>query len=134
MPTHRIAEHYPTPVNVHYRKKHQILELHYADGQVLELSAELLRVYSPSAEVRGHGEGNEILQTGKKYVALTDIQPAGHYAVKLCFDDGHDSGLYTWEYLYELGRHQDAFWQDYLRRLDVAGASREPSLISVKQL
>lgn len=124
----------PIPKKVHYRKTANLLELHYSDGTLLELEAELLRVYSPSAEVRGHGEGNEVLQTGKKQVALLDIKPAGSYAVKLCFDDGHDSGIYPWEYLYELGRHKEAFWQDYLRRMTAAGASREPSLISIKQL
>lgn len=129
------AEHNsPVPTKINYRKKANLLELHYADGTLLELEAELLRVYSPSAEVRGHGAGQEVLQTGKKFVALTDIQPSGSYAIKICFDDGHDSGLFAWDYLYELGRHKDAFWKDYLRRMEEAGASREPSLISIKQL
>lgn len=122
------------PVKVNYRKKANLLELAYADGQQFELEAEFLRVNSPSAEVKGHGEGSEVLQVGKKYVTITDIQPAGSYAIKICFDDGHDSGLFSWEYLYEIGRHKEAFWQDYLRRLDDAGASREPLFISVKQL
>lgn len=122
------------PSNINYRKSANMLELSYADGTKLELEAELLRVYSPSAEVRGHGAGQETLQTGKKEVRVLDIQPSGSYAIKICFDDGHDSGLYAWEYLYELGRHKEAFWKDYLRRMEEAGASREPSLISIKQL
>ncbi|WP_028304499.1 gamma-butyrobetaine hydroxylase-like domain-containing protein [Oceanospirillum maris] len=122
------------PSKINYRKTANLLELHYSDGTLLELEAELLRVYSPSADVRGHGEGNEVLQTGKKRVTLLDIKPAGSYAIKLCFDDGHDTGLYAWEYLYELGIHKEAFWKDYLRRIEEAGASREPSLISIKQL
>ncbi|WP_028301275.1 gamma-butyrobetaine hydroxylase-like domain-containing protein [Oceanospirillum beijerinckii] len=122
------------PVDIKYRKKANLLELHYSDGQMFELEAEFLRVYSPSAEVRGHGEGSEVLQVGKKYVAITNIQPAGSYAIKITFDDGHDSGLYSWEYLYEVAQHKDAFWQDYLNRLEAGNASREPSLISIKQL
>lgn len=122
------------PVDIKYRKKANLLELHYSDGQVFELEAEFLRVYSPSAEVKGHGEGSEVLQEGKKYVTIANIQPAGSYAVKITFDDGHDSGLYSWEYLYEVAQHKDAFWQDYLNRLAAANASREPSLISIKQL
>lgn len=122
------------PVDIKYRKKANLLELHYSDGQVFELEAEFLRVYSPSAEVKGHGEGSEVLQVGKKYVTITNIQPAGSYAVKITFDDGHDSGLYSWEYLYEVAQYKDAFWQDYLNRLEAANASREPSLISIKQL
>lgn len=124
----------PTPSGIHYHKTRNTLELRYADGQSLELEAELLRVYSPSAEVRGHGAGQETLQTGKKEVRILDIQPSGSYAIKICFDDGHDSGLFAWEYLYELGQHKDAFWKDYLRRMEEAGASREPSLISVRQV
>lgn len=124
----------PLPTNINYRKSANLLELSYADGITLELEAELLRVYSPSAEVRGHGAGQETLQTGKKEVRILDIQPSGSYAIKICFDDGHDTGLYAWEYLYELGSHKDAFWADYLRRIDEAGASRESSLISIKQL
>lgn len=122
------------PVDIKYRKKANLLELHYSDGQVFELEAEFLRVYSPSAEVKGHGEGSEVLQVGKKYVTIANIQPAGSYAVKITFDDGHDSGLYSWEYLYEVAQRKDAFWQDYLNRLAAANASREPSLISIKQL
>ena len=122
------------PVDIKYRKKANLLELHYSDGNQLELDAEFLRVYSPSAEVKGHGEGSEVLQVGKKYVAISNIEPAGSYAIKISFDDGHDTGLYAWEYLYDIGQHKEAFWQDYLNRLESAKASREPTLISIKQL
>ena len=101
------------------------LEIGFDDGARFTLDAEYLRVHSPSAEVRGHGVGNEVLQTGKKQVAITALQPVGHYALKIVFDDGHDSGLYSWAYLYELGAKRDQYWQDYLNRLAAAGASRE---------
>ncbi|OPX54487.1 DUF971 family protein [Oceanospirillum multiglobuliferum] len=122
------------PTDIKYRKKSNLLALTYADGTVYELEAEFLRVYSPSAEVKGHGEGSEVLQVGKKYVAIQNILPAGSYAIKIIFDDGHDSGLYSWDYLYEIGRHKEVFWQGYLKRLAEANASREPKLISIKQL
>lgn len=101
------------------------LDISYEDGARFQLPAEYLRVYSPSAEVRGHGAGQEVLQVGKRQVAITALEPVGHYALKITFDDGHDSGLYSWSYLYELGMQQTAYWQDYLNRLAAAGASRE---------
>ncbi len=101
------------------------LEIGFDDGARFTLDAEYLRVHSPSAEVRGHGVGNEVLQTGKKQVAITALEPVDHYALKIVFDDGHDSGLYSWAYLYELGAKRDQYWQDYLNRLAAAGASRE---------
>ncbi len=101
------------------------LEISFDDGARFTLPAEYLRVHSPSAEVRGHGVGNEVLQTGKRHVAITGLEPVGHYALKIVFDDGHDSGLYSWAYLYELGVKHDQYWQDYLNRLAAAGASRE---------
>jgi len=101
------------------------LEIGFDDGARFTLDAEYLRVHSPSAEVRGHGVGNEVLQTGKKQVAISALEPVGHYALKIVFDDGHDSGLYSWAYLYELGAKRDQYWQDYLNRLAAAGASRE---------
>jgi DUF971 family protein len=101
------------------------LEISFDDGARFTLPAEYLRVHSPSAEVRGHGVGNEVLQTGKQHVAITGLEPVGHYALKIVFDDGHDSGLYSWAYLYELGVKHDQYWQDYLNRLAAAGASRE---------
>ena len=101
------------------------LEISFDDGASFQLPAEYLRVYSPSAEVRGHGVGNEVLQVGKQHVAITALEPVGHYALKITFDDGHDSGLYSWAYLYELGVKHDQYWQDYLNRLAAAGALRE---------
>ncbi|MDN0073310.1 DUF971 domain-containing protein [Crenobacter sp. SG2303] len=115
----------PIPSEVRLLTASHTLELAYDDGQRFSLPCEYLRVYSPSAEVRGHGPGQEVLQVGKKNVAITAIEPVGHYALKLVFDDGHDSGLYSWDYLYELGRNQQTYWQDYLNRLAAAGASRE---------
>ncbi|MGA8146966.1 MAG: DUF971 domain-containing protein [Gallionellaceae bacterium] len=112
----------PTEITLH--QKSRTLEIAFDDGVRYSLPAELLRVYSPSAEVRGHGPGQEVLQVGKKDVNLTEVEPVGSYALKLVFDDGHDSGLYTWEYLYELGKNQETMWQDYLRQMEEAGASR----------
>ncbi len=113
----------PTEITLHQQSR--VLEIAFDDGARFNLPFEYLRVYSPSAEVRGHGPGQEVLQVGKRNVMLTGIEPAGSYAVQLTFDDGHDSGLYTWEYLYELGKHQDGMWQDYLDRLAAANASRD---------
>jgi DUF971 family protein len=103
-----------------------VLELTFADGKNFTLPCEFLRVYSPSAEVRGHGPGQEVLQTGKKDVEITHIEPAGSYAIQLTFSDGHDTGIYSWELLYEYGLRQEEMWQHYLARLTEAGASREP--------
>jgi len=114
------------PVGVRLRTKTATLELTYADGRVFSLPAEFLRVYSPSAEVKGHGVGQQVLQTGKSEVRLSGIESTGRYGVRLIFDDGHDTGIYSWEYLYELCVHQEAKWQDYLVRLREAGASRHP--------
>src|SRR5664279_6657958 len=99
-----------TPTSILLHQVSRVLELGFADGHAFKLPFEFLRVYSPSAEVRGHGPGQETLQIGKRNVLLTEVEPAGSYAIKLIFDDGHDSGLYTWEYLYELGKYQDAMW------------------------
>lgn len=114
----------PIPSTIRLHKASRTLELHYGD-QRYQLSAEFLRVHSPSAEVQGHGK--PILQTGKLNVGLERIEPAGNYALKLCFDDGHDSGLFTWDYLYELATRHDALWADYLAQLSAAGKSRDPS-------
>ena len=102
------------------------LEIGFDDGARFTLDAEYLRVHSPSAEVRGHGVGNEVLQTGKKQVAITALEPVGHYALKIVFDDGHDSGIFTWRYLKELGETGDALFADYERELAEKGLSREP--------
>jgi len=118
------SDNLPSDVRLH--RKSAILELVFRDGSRFELPAEYLRVYSPSAEVRGHGRGQEILQTGKKDVKITSLIPAGNYAVRLVFDDRHDSGIYSWDYLRELGEQQPQYWAAYLERLRQAGASREP--------
>lgn len=120
----------PLPTNIKLHKKSRTLELVY-DQDSFELTAEFLRVLSPSAEVRGHGIGNGVLQTGKKFVALTNAEPVGNYALKLSFDDGHDSGLFTWEYLYDLCHQQQEYWQDYLDQLEAAGESRDNGLIAL---
>lgn len=124
----------PTPTQVHYHKKARELEIGYADGESYRLSIEYLRVYSPSAEVRGHGKDQAVLQVGKKDVGLADITQTGNYALKLHFDDGHDSGLYSWAYLYDLIQHRETYWADYLQRLEDAGAKREALGIELKQL
>ncbi|HJV05816.1 MAG TPA: DUF971 domain-containing protein [Chromobacteriaceae bacterium] len=115
----------PRPQEIQLHARSHQLEIRFDDGASFSLSCEYLRVHSPSAEVRGHGVGQEVLQTGKKNVAITALEPVGHYALKIVFDDGHDSGLYTWDYLYDLGVKHDQYWQDYLNRLAAAGASRE---------
>ena len=114
-----------TPTEIKLRKASRVLELTYDDGASFSLPFEYLRVYSPSAEVRGHGPGQEKLQTGKEDVEITGIDPVGHYAVRLVYSDGHDTGLYSWPYLRELGENQDANWQSYLDRLEAAGYARQ---------
>jgi DUF971 family protein len=118
---------HPRPSEIRLRQKSRVLEIAFDDGARFELPCELLRVYSPSAEVRGHGPGQEVLQVGKEDVNITAIEPVGTYAVKLVFDDGHDSGLYTWDLLYRLGARRDEFWDNYLQRLTQAGHARKAS-------
>jgi DUF971 family protein len=115
----------PTEITLHQHSRQ--LEIAFEDGARYRLPYEFLRVYSPSAEVRGHGPGQEVLQVGKIDVGVNNVTPVGSYAIKIEFDDGHDSGLYTWEHLYNLGKHQDALWQEYLHRMEEAGQSREAS-------
>ncbi len=115
----------PVPTDIRLRRKSGLLELQYSDGTRFELPAELLRVFSPSAEVKGHGKGQEVLQTGKRHVKMTAIEAIGQYAIRLSFDDGHDSGIYSWDTLYDLGARQAELWQQYLTRLQQAGASRD---------
>lgn len=115
----------PIPENLILHQKSKVLELSYASGQVFSLPFEFLRVYSPSAEVRGHGTGQEVLQTGKRNVSILSVEPVGHYAIKPTFTDGHDSGLFSWEYLFELGTHQDSMWQEYLDKLAATGVTRD---------
>ncbi|WP_018871692.1 gamma-butyrobetaine hydroxylase-like domain-containing protein [Thioalkalivibrio sp. ALJ16] len=117
------STHRPTDIQLH--QKSRILELTYSDGSHFELPCEFLRVYSPSAEVRGHGKGQEVLQVGKEDVNITAIEPVGNYAVKLVFSDAHDTGIYDWDYLHELGTNQERLWQDYLDRLKAAGHERK---------
>jgi len=113
----------PTEIKLH--QKSRLMELTYADGRRFELSYEFLRIYSPSAEVRGHGPGQEVLQSGKKEVDIVGVEPVGSYAIQPQFSDGHDTGIYSWDYLYELGVNRDRMWAEYLQRLAAAGASRE---------
>lgn len=115
----------PIPTEIKLHQQSRILEVAFNDGSRFEMPCEYLRVFSPSAEVRGHGPGEEVLQVGKKNVEIKAIEPVGQYAVVLVFSDGHDSGIYSWDYLYDLGRKQDFYWQAYLRRMEEAGASRE---------
>jgi DUF971 family protein len=116
----------PAPTEIRLRTKSRVLAVSFDDGSSFELPFEYLRVNSPSAEVRGHGPGQEVLQTGKEHVLITSIDPVGHYAVRLVFDDGHDTGLYSWSYLYELGAEKEQRWQAYLDRLSEAGYARQP--------
>jgi DUF971 family protein len=122
----------PIPVDIELHRQSRTLELRYAGGEHYTLSCEYLRVYSPSAEVRGHRPGQETLQTGKINVTITDIKPVGNYALQLSFSDGHDTGLYSWSYLHELCTHRQDYWEDYLARLHAAGASRDPEVQVVR--
>lgn len=115
----------PTPTEIKLRQKSRLMEIAFSDGRAFELSYEFLRVYSPSAEVRGHGPGQEVLQTGKREVEIVGLDPVGSYAVQPQFSDGHNTGIYSWDYLYDLGMNRDALWSDYLARLAAAGASRD---------
>jgi DUF971 family protein len=118
-------EQHHLPTEIHLHQQSRVLELHFDDGARFLLPCEYLRVYSPSAEVRGHSPATAKLQVGKEAVTITDIRQIGSYAVKLCFSDGHDSGLYDWQYLYKLGRAWQPLWLDYLERLAAAGQARK---------
>jgi DUF971 family protein len=115
----------PTPVSFKVRTQSRVMEVAFDDGAMFAIPFELLRVYSPSAEVRGHGVGQETLQTGKRNVSIVAIEPVGNYGIKPIFSDEHASGIYTWQYLYQLGRDQDAMWQAYLQQLVAAGYTGE---------
>jgi DUF971 family protein len=119
----------PIPTEIKLHKQSRILEIAFNEGSRFELPCEYLRVFSPSAEVRGHGPGQEVLQAGTKNVEITHIEPVGQYAVVLIFSDKHDSGIYSWDYLYDLGVNQERYWQTYLQRMEAAGQSREPKTI-----
>ncbi|HEY9033041.1 MAG TPA: DUF971 domain-containing protein [Pseudomonadales bacterium] len=120
-----------SPDSLKIRRGSRLLELHYADGKTLHIPFELLRVCSPSAEVRGHSPAQAVLQYGKAEVLINAIEPVGNYAVQIVFDDGHDSGIYTWDYLYQLGTQQDSLWQEYLAKLQAAGKSRFADAVMV---
>ena len=120
MPEERV----PTEIKLHQRSR--VMEVSFADGKSFRLPFELLRVYSPSAEVRGHGPGQEVLQTGKREVEIRALDPVGSYAVQPTFSDGHATGIYSWDYLYHLGENQARLWRDYEDKLKAAGASRDP--------
>lgn len=114
----------PTPIDIRLHQASRLLEIKFDNNTECMLSCEFLRVHSPSAEVRGHGAGQETLQIGKQNVNITAIEPIGNYAVKLVFDDGHDTGLYSWDYLYYLAQNYEAMWQDYITKLEMAGHKR----------
>ena len=115
----------PSPTDIVLHTASRVLEIAFDDGARFRLPFEFLRVYSPSADVRGHGPGQETLQEGKRNVTIDELQPVGHNAIKPTFSDGHDSGIYAWDYLYELGTQQERLWGEYLQRLEAAGASRD---------
>ncbi|MGI8740712.1 MAG: gamma-butyrobetaine hydroxylase-like domain-containing protein [Gammaproteobacteria bacterium] len=115
----------PRPTDIALHQKSRVLEITFDDGARFDLSCEYLRVYSPSAEVRGHGPGQDVLQVGKENVGIDAVEPVGNYAVRLVFDDGHKTGIFSWDYLYELGARQAANWQTYLERLAGAGHQRK---------
>lgn len=115
----------PTPTNLTVHAQSRVLEVSFSDGASFRIPFELMRVYSPSAEVQGHGPGQETLQTGKRLVELTGLEPVGNYAVQPGFSDGHDTGIFSWDYLYFLGSEQDRLWKDYESRLAAAGVHRD---------
>jgi DUF971 family protein len=121
--------HEPTPTALTVHQTSRVLEIAFDDGAAFRIPFELLRVYSPSAEVMGHGPGQEVLQTGKREVGITAVQAVGHYAIQPTFSDGHDSGIYSWGYLYELGAHQDERWARYLERLREARVDRDTPML-----
>ncbi|MEE8057531.1 MAG: DUF971 domain-containing protein [Pseudomonadales bacterium] len=122
----------PIPTGIELHQKTKILELIYSDNERYKLSCEYLRVYSPSAEVKGHGPGQEVLQVGKKHITINTIEPTGNYALRLTFSDGHDTGIFSWNYFYQLCTNKDNWWQDYLDRLVEAGGNRDPDIQVVR--
>ena len=125
-----MASNTPQPTEIKLHQKSRVLEISFADGKTFRLPCEFLRVYSPSAEVRGHGPGQEVLQTGKKDIDITQLEPVGRYAIQPTFSDGHNTGIYSWDLLYDYGLRQDEMWRHYLDRLEAAGASREAGAAS----
>lgn len=124
----------PIPTELKLHTASRVLEVSFDDGSNYRLPFEFLRVYSPSAEVRGHGVGQGTLQSGKRDVVITGVEPVGNYAVKIVFSDGHNSGLYSWDVLHDLGSRQEQLWQDYLKQLEAAGANRDVDSTSAKAL
>lgn len=120
----------PFPTGITLHRASRVLEISFEDGRSFRLPFEFLRVYSPSAEVRGHGAGQAVLQQGKRDIDIINIEPVGNYAIRPVFSDGHDSGLYSWDYLYDLGCRQEALWADYLARLAREGGSRDPAAVA----
>ena len=120
-----LEPHTPIPTEIKLHQASRVMELSFADGTRFRMPYDYLRVYSPSAEVRGDGPGQETLQVGKREVTIAEVEPVGHYAIRPKFSDGHDTGIYSWEYLNDLGARQDELWQRYLARLTAAGGSRE---------
>ena len=120
-----LTKNTPHPTEIKLHQKSKILDISFSDGKTFHFPCEFLRVHSPSAEVGGHGPGQEVLQTGKKMVNIVKVEPVGHYAIQLHFSDGHNTGLYSWDLLYQYGLNQDSMWQRYLQRMQEAGASRE---------
>ncbi len=120
-----LTKNTPHPIEIKLHQKSRILDIAFSDGRTFQFPCEFLRVYSPSAEVSGHGPGQEVLQTGKKMINIRKIEPIGNYAIQLSFTDGHNTGLYSWDLLYDYGLNQDKMWQRYLQRMEEAGASRE---------
>ena len=119
----------PTPTALTVHSQSRVLEIAFSDGAAFRIPFELMRIYSPSAEVQGHGPGQEILQTGKRDVGIIALEPVGNYAVKPVFSDGHESGLFTWDYLYHLGADESRLWEDYQRRLQAAGVDRDAPMV-----
>ena len=119
----------PTPVDLTLHVQSRVLEIGFSDGAAFKIPFELMRVYSPSAEVQGHGPGQEVLQTGKREVGVVELEPIGNYAVKPVFSDGHESGIFSWDYLYFLGSEQARLWADYVQRLEVAGMQRDAPMV-----
>jgi len=119
----------PTPTALTVHSQSRILQVAFSDGAEFKIPFELMRVYSPSAEVMGHGPGQEVLQTGKRDVGVIELEPIGNYAVKPVFSDGHESGIFSWDYLYHLGSQQARLWEDYNRRLEAAGAVRDAPMV-----
>lgn len=119
----------PTPQGITVHGQSRVLEVSFSDGKTFRIPFELMRIYSPSAEVQGHGPGQEVLQTGKREVEINELEAVGNYAIKPMFSDGHDSGLFSWDYLYFLGSQQDELWADYERRLKEAGVNRDDPMV-----